>query len=189
MERVMIGVEVRSAEGPGPVETRLVEAARSGDRRAFERLVEPHLSAALGASTLIVGREADAADALQNALLIAWQRLPQLRDDAAFPAWFRRIVINSAMRAVRGRRRLVELDPAQAAPSGALEHALDLRRLARALSHLDPRDRAVLTLRHFWDLSVADAARVMGVPEGTVKSRTHHALARLRAAYDAEDRR
>jgi len=76
MEGVMIGIAMRPVGGSGPMEARLVEGARSGDRDAFERLVEPYLAPALGASTLIVGQEADAADAVQDALLIAWRRLP-----------------------------------------------------------------------------------------------------------------
>lgn len=165
-----------------------MEAARAGDRDAFGRLVEPYLATALGAATLIVGEESDAADAIQDALLIAWQRLPQLRDATLFPAWFRRIVVNSAIKVSKRRRRLVELDMRQPAPADQLDRALDLRQLRRSLSRLDAGDRAVLALRYYWGLSVADAAQSLGLREGTVKSRTYHALRRLRAAFDAEDR-
>jgi len=50
-------------------------------------------------------------------------------------------------------------------------------------------DRAVLTLRYLWDMSVAETADMLNVPEGTVKSRLHGAMERLRAAYAAEERR
>jgi len=97
--------------------------------------------------------------------------------------------VNAAIRFAKRRHRLIELDPAQPAPAGALDHELDLRRLGHALARLDTRDRVVLTLRHYWELTVPEAAGALGLPEGTVKSRTYHALERLRAAYDAEDRR
>ena len=61
--------------------------------------------------------------------------------------------------------------------------------LGRAFDRLDPKDRLILTLHHFWRLPVAETAGHLGIPEGTVKSRVHHALGRLRAAYDAEERR
>ena len=54
---------------------------------------------------------------------------------------------------------------------------------------MSPDDRLTLTLRYLWHMSTHEIAEVMGIPEGTVKSRTHHALERLRAAYAAEERR
>jgi RNA polymerase sigma-70 factor (ECF subfamily) len=64
-----------------------------------------------------------------------------------------------------------------------------VRVLAVAFGRLSTADRLILTLHHFWDLPVAETAAHLGIPEGTVKSRVHHALRRLRAAYDAEERR
>jgi RNA polymerase sigma-70 factor (ECF subfamily) len=167
----------------------LVAAARAGDRDAFERLVRPHLASAVGAASLITGNTSDGADAVQDALLIAWQRLPQLRQPELFPAWFRRIVVHAAARTSQQARRLVELDLTLAGPVDQLDDALNLRILSRALTRLNDKDRVLLTLHHFWDLPVAETARLLGVPQGTVKSRVHNALRRLRAAYDAEERR
>ena len=167
----------------------LVEAAASGDAGAYRRLVEPYLETALRASRLIIGSEGEAADAVQDALLAAWQTLPKLRAPTAFPAWFRTIVVRSAMRHARSRPRVVPIDPTAAAPAGVLERSVEARELARAFAALSLEDRFTLTLRHLWDLPTAESARLLGVPEGTVKSRTFHALERLRAAYAAEERR
>jgi RNA polymerase sigma-70 factor (ECF subfamily) len=169
----------------------LVEAACAGDREAFASLVRPHLDVALGVARLVAGSHEDGRDAVQEALLSAWQDLPKLRDPQAFPAWFRRHVVRQAVRA--GRRRgwqaIRELDVEVPADDRALELALDLRQLDRAFDRLSPDDRLVLALRHLWDLPGSEIASVLGVPEGTVKSRVHAAMARLRAAYDAEGRR
>jgi RNA polymerase sigma-70 factor (ECF subfamily) len=90
---------------------------------------------------------------------------------------------------IGGRRgRVVELDVATHDPGADLDDALARRTLARAFDRLDPNDRLLLTLHHYWGLPVAETAEHLGIPEGTVKSRVHHALRRLRAAYDAEDR-
>jgi RNA polymerase sigma-70 factor (ECF subfamily) len=70
-----------------------------------------------------------------------------------------------------------------------LERHVERRELGRAFDGLDARDRTLLTLHHFWGLPIAETAEHLGIPSGTVKSRVHHAMARLRAAYDAEGRR
>jgi RNA polymerase sigma-70 factor (ECF subfamily) len=167
----------------------LVGAACAGDRDAFGRLVRPYLAQAVGAATLITANDADGADAVQDALLVAWQRLAQLRNPELFPAWFRSIVLRAALRTTRRAHRIVELHLEVMAPPDQLDRALDLRTLRRALVRLDTKDRVLLTLHHYWELPVAETARLLDVPEGTVKSRVHYALNRLRAAYEAEERR
>ena len=167
----------------------LVAAARRGDREAFRALVEPHLAPALGTATILTRSGADAADAVQEALLSAWRGLDSLREPGAFPAWFRRHVVRAALRAAERRGRVVELDLETAAPEGELDRALERRTLARAFDALDPKDRLILTLHHFWGLPVAETAEHLGIPAGTVKSRVHHATERLKAAFAAEERR
>lgn len=169
----------------------LIAAAVAGDRAAFGRLVEPSLAPALGASIVITRSHADAHDAVQDALLAAWQGIDRLRDANAFPAWFRTLVVRSALRVARKRGQVTELDvvrSADAAESG-LDRTLERRMLRRAFDRLSADDRALLTLRYLWDLPVAEAAEALGIPSGTVKSRTHAAIGRLRAAFDAEARR
>lgn len=166
----------------------LVGAARRGDRIAFERLVEPEVPKALGAARILLGSSADAADAVQEALLSAWRGLSGLRDPEAFPAWFRRHVVRAAGRIAK-RPRVVDLEAIDAAGPDDLERAIERRQLGRAFDRLDDRDRMLLTLHHFWGLPVAETAGHLGIPAGTVKSRVHHAMTRLRAAYDAEGRR
>ena len=190
MEAAIINAAMdREREADRQVSVELVERAVRGDRGAFERLVEPHLLVALGAARLITGDEADAADAVQDALLTSWQALDSLRDPQLFRAWFRKIVIRSATKAVRGRRRLVELDFEAPGPIDSVEREFDRRQLARAFARLDSKDRVLLTLHHYWQMPVAESAQLLGLPEGTVRSRVHHALKRLRAGYDAEVRR
>lgn len=167
----------------------LVRAAAGGDPEAFRLLVEPHLETALRATTVLIGSEADAADVVQDALLAAWQTIHGLRDPNAFAAWFRQIVVRGAMRRARTRRTVIELDLAQPSTAGLLDRSVEHAELARGFSALSVQDRLVLTLRFLWDLPTAQAADILKIPEGTVKSRTHAALERLRAAVEAEGRR
>jgi RNA polymerase sigma-70 factor (ECF subfamily) len=166
----------------------LVAAARGGDRSAFAELVEPELARALGAARLLCRSRDDAADAVQDALLSAWRGLHGLRDPAAFGAWFRRHVVRAAMR-MRPQPGPLSIDRVEDIAGSDLDQALELRLLGRAFAKLSEKDRLVLTLHHFWRLPVAETAAALGIPDGTVKSRVHHALDRLRAAYDAEARR
>ena len=166
----------------------LVAAARRGDRAAFEELVAPDLPRALGAARILLGSSSDAADAVQEALLSAWRGIDRLRDPEAFPAWFRRHVVRAAGRLAR-RSRVAELADVDAFAPDDLDRAVERRQLGRAFDRLDQRDRMLLTLHHFWGLPIAETAHHLGVPQGTVKSRVHHAMTRLRAAFDAEGRR
>lgn len=166
----------------------LVALAVAGDREAFRRLVQPQLPSALGAATALLRSPAEADDAVQDALLSAWLGLHELRRPDAFPAWFRRHVVRSAMKRLAKRGRLTELDLAVMAPTDDLERALERRALGRAFGRLEAMDRLILTLHHSWSLPVAETAELLGVPQGTVKSRAHQARSRLRAAYEAEER-
>jgi RNA polymerase sigma factor (sigma-70 family) len=167
----------------------LVDAAVAGERDAFRALVEPYLGKALGAATIITRSPSDAADAVQDALLSAWSGLSQLRDPDAFPAWFRQHVVRAAIRRTKRRGWVGELDLDTPGISDDLDRAVARRTLSRAFDRLEPGDRLLLTLHHFWGLPISETAVHLGIPPGTVKSRIHGAMARLRAAYDAEERR
>src|SRR2546430_1760957 len=80
----------------GPGESRLVVAARAGDKAAFAELVAPHLGVAFRTAFLITGSAADAQDAAQEALVKAWLALDRFRENAPVRPWLVRIVINEA---------------------------------------------------------------------------------------------
>jgi RNA polymerase sigma-70 factor (ECF subfamily) len=183
-------LDVTGRATPSPIAA-LVSAARRGDRDAFRVLVEPYLQVALGSATIQTGSAADGADAVQDALLSAWLGLDTLRDPDAFAAWFRRHVIRAASRKrrMRARGHVVDLNASATAPGQDLDRVVASRTLARAFNGLDEPDRQLLTLHHFWRLPVAETAAHLRVPQGTVKSRVHYAMERLRAAFEAEDRR
>ena len=184
----LIDVEV-VLDHPPLTNSGLVAAAVRGDRDAFRRLVEPDLPAALGTARIVTRSEADAADAVQDALLSAWKGLASLRDRDAFRPWFRRQVVRAALRTVERRGRSIELVADVPAPVDQLDREIDRRILGRAFDGLAPRDRLLLTLHHFWGLPIEETAAHLGIPAGTVKSRVHYAMERLRAAFAAEERR
>lgn len=163
-------------------------AASSGDRDAFAQLVEPHLSDMLGAATWVLKDRDEAADVVQDALLDAWRSVNRLHSEDSFAAWFRKIVMRKAYKRARSRREL-RLIPFERDSDETLDKALATRQLNRSISELDSDDRTIVILRYYLDLHVGEIAHIMSLREGTVKSRLHHAVRRLRAAFDAEGRR
>jgi RNA polymerase sigma-70 factor, ECF subfamily len=145
----------------------------------------------------IVGNEADAADATQDAFIAAWKQVRSLRDASRLEAWLGRIAINSARMVVRGRRRrsvreIRDLDgvrmTAVAEPSAAgfSPAERDGRVLAAALERLDPGKRAILALRHLEEKGIPEIAATLRIPQGTAKSRLFTARKALQAALTAE---
>ncbi len=129
-----------------------------------------------------------AQDVVQETMLRAW-RNPQVLDQSYGSArgWLftvaKRIVIDE-WRAARNRPEWVTADVPERAVSDGTEHAVDRHVVAAALRTLSMEHRAVLLECYFRGSSVAQAAEALGVPPGTIKSRTHYALRALRLALE-----
>ncbi|MBO9520521.1 MAG: SigE family RNA polymerase sigma factor [Nocardioidaceae bacterium] len=149
---------------------------RSG-QDAFTEYVSARRPALVRMAYLLCGDEHLAEDLVQSALIKAvghWRRI----GDNPEP-WLRRVMVNehiSRWRKHRGRERLTADVPDRAAPVVA-DHGLE-----GALAALAPRQRAVIVLRYYEDLTEVETARVLGISVGTVKSQHRDAIARLRAS-------
>lgn len=172
----------------------LIARARSGDVTAYEEIVRRYQGVALRTAYLVCP-ETDADDAVQDAFLKAHAALSRFRDGAPLRPWLLRIVTNEARNRRRsaGRRQGLALRAAAASgdgpfgatvpgPEGAVIAAETRTELLAAISSLRDDDREILGARFLLDLSEAETAETLGVPRGTVKSRTSRALGRLREA-------
>ncbi|HEY6056416.1 MAG TPA: RNA polymerase sigma factor [Candidatus Limnocylindrales bacterium] len=175
----------------------LVRDAMAGDRAAFELLVEHRLERAYRTARAIIGDDADARDATQDAFLRAWRERRQLRDPARFDAWLGRILVNSCRQVLRGRRRRAVreiaasdlLDPVEsivATGPGSDERTASIDAIERAFERLPAGERAILVLHHLEHQSLADVAASLGIPVGTAKSRLHAARQSLERALETE---
>lgn len=172
----------------------LIARARTGDVAAYEELVRRYQDVAMRTAHLVCP-EADADDAVQESFLKAFAALPRFREGAPLRPWLLRIVANEARNRRRsaGRRqglalRAAETQPRDGAVPGpeAVVIAAEARaELLAALGTLRDADREVLGARYLLDLTEAETAETLGLPRGTVKSRTSRALARLREALVA----
>jgi RNA polymerase sigma-70 factor (ECF subfamily) len=167
--------------------------ARSDREQAFRRLVDERLEASYRLAFLLLGDRSAAEDATHDAILDAWAGFGRLRDGAAFDGWFRRILVNACRDARRQRRRhpTASLDaapPARTPVADPIAAWAEREALERALRSLSTEHREVIVLRYHADLPLDRIATALDLPLGTVKSRLHHALRYLRAAYDAAGR-
>ena len=174
----------------------LVERAMAGDHDAFSELARVSIGRLYVVARLILRDDTRAEDATQEALLAAWRRLPGLRDPDRFEAWLHRVLVNACYReARRGRRRgsiEIHVDPLTMPEApGATDKDFDLAdrdQLERGFRRLDVDQRTVLVMHYYLGFSLDDAAEVLGVPPGTVRSRLHRAINAMRAALAADAR-
>jgi len=175
-----------AARIPEQDEAALVARVRAGDRAAFGVLAERYAGVARRVARAVLGDPDDADDAAQDALLSALVKLDQYDPRRPFGPWLLRIVANAATDRRRRRkvRRAESLDPALVAggtrPDAAAEQRALAERLRGALAELSERRRLTVVLFDVEGYSHAEIARILGIPEGTVRSEVFHARRRLR---------
>jgi RNA polymerase sigma-70 factor (ECF subfamily) len=175
-------LQAASQEGLGWVDS-LVERARTGDLAAFEQLAEQHMPDAYRLAVAMVGAD-DARDVTQDALVAAWRRLPSLRESARFDSWLRSIVMNRARNALRSRRRHATVTFQEEHAAWLVDEPItdvNMRlALESAFANVSLEHRAVLVLHYLVDLPLREVADILGLREGTAKSRLHGGLKALR---------
>jgi RNA polymerase sigma-70 factor, ECF subfamily len=166
-------VSQRSDEG-------LLAAHLRGDQDAFGELVARHERRVYGLCLRILGNREDAEDATQEAFLAALRRASTFRQAAAFSTWLYRIAVNAATDQARRRTRAraLPLDPEaadRAAPTGGdpSEPVASAVVVHAALARVPEEFRVALVLCDLYRLPYADAAQIIEVPVGTVKSRVY----------------
>jgi RNA polymerase sigma-70 factor (ECF subfamily) len=184
-----------SVEGRPLDEAELIKRARAGDPAAFEELVRIHQLVALRVAYLVVGDHAG--DVVQEAIMKAYRHLDRFTDGRPFRPWLLRVVRNEALNRHRreGRRARLELrvaaDPvsggAAPSPETVVVAAERRRMLLAAVDDLPERYRTTIAYRFLIGLSEAETATALGVPRGTVKSRTARGVERLRERLKEAD--
>jgi RNA polymerase sigma-70 factor (ECF subfamily) len=165
----------------------LARSARLGDVGAFEELVRRHQDVAFRTAYLILRDADEAQDAAQEAIVKAFRAINRFHEGAAFRPWLLKIVSNQALTALRSRQRrgaAAERAAQQINDCPDVDDTVIDRERAqliwRALQSLEEQQRVVVYLRYFLGLPERELAEYLGCPPGTVKSRLHRALGRLR---------
>jgi RNA polymerase sigma-70 factor (ECF subfamily) len=177
---------------PAAADTELVAAAKGGDQRALDQLLRKHYDRVFAVCRHLLGNQADAADAAQNAMISAVRGLARFDGHAAFGTWLYRIATNAALDELRRRSRRPLLADQRATgdadlvadrmvdpgADGAYGTVDDRMLIGPALATIRDDYRAAVVLRDVADLDYAEIAEVLDIPPGTVRSR----IARGRAA-------
>lgn len=175
----------------------LVIRAQQGDHEAFTALAGSAVQSMYATARLILRRDELAEDAVQEALVKAWTAMRGLRDPDRFDAWIYRLLVHACYRLARGEgsRRVTEI---REVPNSSAEmrysqpdtqQVLAARdQLERGFRRLSADQRAVLVAHFYLGLSDLEAADVLAIPTGTLKSRLNRATTALRAALEAEER-
>jgi RNA polymerase sigma-70 factor (ECF subfamily) len=170
----------------------LVEQAMAGDHDAFSELARVSIARLYAVARLILRDGERAEDATQEALVAAWRDLSSLRDPDRFEAWLHRLLVRACYREARRDRRRERFEVhVQPIDGWVPDRSLDLvlhDQLERGFRRLDADQRIVLALHFYLGLTLTEAADVLGVPAGTVKSRLHRAIRAMRSALDADAR-
>jgi RNA polymerase sigma-70 factor (ECF subfamily) len=181
-------------------EADLLERARQGDKEAFYNLVCPCERAVYTAAVTILNNSADAEEVAQEAVLKAFANLASFRGEAKFSTWLIQITINeSRLKLRKDRRHLYESVDEQRAddegeyspkdfadwrevPSEALQRRELREALKQAIAHLHSMYREVLILRDVQQRSIQETAQILGLTEGSVKTRLLRARLQMRDA-------
>lgn len=167
----------------------LVMSIGTGDKRAFEQLVERHKKTAYRVALGLVGNKDDAFDISQEAFLRVYRSAGTFDKAQPFLPWFYTIIANLSRTWLRKRTtrdyRTVDIDEASYLlvsddnPEETLIRKQQAARLRKALMQLSFADREIVTLQHFRNLSYDEIARMLSIPRGTVMSRLYYARKRL----------
>ena len=185
---------------PGRSDSReLLARACEGEADAFCRLAEPLQARLLGQAVALAGDVSAAEDLVSETLIEAWRSLPRYNQTCRLSTWLYAILLHRHRKAIRRARcrpaslawlplferqnlqdRQENLPSSELSPAEAMAQNETSARLRECLERLPDKHRQIILLRFFEDASLPDMAVVLGCSVGTVKSRLHHALEKLR---------
>ena len=164
----------------------LVERFRGGERRAFDELVRRHQGAIYAVARRYLRNDADAADVAQQTFVRAFRALDGFRGAATVRSWLYRIAINLALNHVRdhAREKPQEIEEGRLSTTATGPQRIiadeDAARLRAAVAQLPPKQRTVLELRVFDELSFREVAELADCSENAAKVNFHYAVKRLK---------
>ena len=168
-------------------EPQLIARVQRGDTQAYAALVRAYEQVAFRAAFLILRDPDEAADAAQEAIVRAYRALGSFKVDRPFRPWLLRIVTNQALNRLKfaaRRAKMTERYAQAVAMDSPIESNVEAReqneRVLQAVNRLSDDERALVSLRYFLELPEAEVAMALNIPLGTVKSRLHRTLGKLR---------
>lgn len=154
-----------------------VRLAKKGDKEAFGRLIENNKVALYRISLSMLSEKQDIEDAIQNCIIKAYEGVLYLRKEEFFKTWLIRILINECKTILKNNKRVVQMEEVSTDIS-ACDNYSNLE-LTNAVNSLEEELRTVTVLYYFEDIAQKDIAKLLGIPDGTVRSRLSRARTKL----------
>ncbi|HEY1891925.1 MAG TPA: RNA polymerase sigma factor [Steroidobacteraceae bacterium] len=176
-------------------EAGLVQRARGGDVRAFERLYRDHIGGVYGLCLRMTRDPAAAEDCAQEAFFNAWRALERFETRSSFGTWLHRIAVNVVLNRRRKRAAQVELsasaidqgdEPGTLPEEWTLDTPVEVQEIEAAVGDLPDGARDALVLCGIYGYSHGEASQMLGIAEGTCKAQLHRARALVRAKLEPE---
>jgi RNA polymerase sigma-70 factor (ECF subfamily) len=161
----------------------LIERARRGDQKAFERLYREHVGRVNGLCLRMTRNPELAADCVQDAFIKAWKALPKFEARASFSTWLHRIAVNTVLEKRRGSAsaEFAVEDPTEyEAPVMVLDTPVEEEELEAAIESLPQGARDALVLCGVYGYEHSEAASMLGIAVGTCKAQLHRARGLLK---------
>lgn len=171
----------------------LVQQLKKGNRQAFDLLYEKYKNLVIRTAYLITGNKPDSEDAAQETFVKVYLHISELKNDAGLKPWMMQILVRTAYRMCKKRGREMPDDEAERlsenqamfsqsilSPLGQMIKREEAEMIFRAVQTLPMKQKTVVILYYYNELSVGEIAKMLGCREGTVKSRLHTARRFLR---------
>lgn len=155
-----------------------VKKAMKGNSSSFEKLILTHKLTMYRVSRMILSRDEDCADAMQEAIMKAFQNIHTFREPRYFKTWLIRILLNECHQIHRKRKNLISID--DLAEPLSKENAYEKVEIEQLLDMLPSEDKQLLKLFYMEDLSIHDVALILDIPENTVKTKLRRAREKMK---------
>ncbi len=172
----------------------LVQQLKKGRCEAFDLLYEKYKNLVIRTAYLITGNKPDSEDVAQETFVKVYLHISELKNDAGFKPWMMQILVRTAYRTGKKRSREVPDDEIERlsesqsilSPLGQMIKREEAEMISRAVAALPMKQRAVVVLYYYNELSVAEIAKMLDCREGTVKSRLHTARKYLKGELESQ---
>lgn len=175
-------------------EEALVRRMKEGDKTSFDLLYEKYKNMALHTAYLIIGDRSYSEDVVQDTFVKIWLHCGELKNDSGFKAWMMQILVRTAYKTGKKKNRelpdeeIVQKADTVISPS-AVEQVIaqeEAETIAGAVRALPVKQRTVVVLYYYQEYQISEIAKILGVLEGTVKSRLHTARGQLRRKLESD---
>lgn len=181
--RCLIGDWERRKRMEKKLQIKLVRKAKKGDAQAFIQLCEAYQTVLYNSAYKLLLNKEDAADCLQETEIRAWQKITNLRDEAAFNTWIFRMMVNIAKSILKRRVEVIEFEEKHAIPKEDTKQV----RLATELSQLSEKYRIPLVLYYYVGFNIREIAEQLDISVNTVKTRLARGKVKLKILVEGQE--